>query len=102
MINVTLYKVVETKVGQTIAHLKHIGDVIVEPKDVSDTRVRVDKVLTEYIENNRTTAWGPVDKRTVYSVGEVTEADEVNTDVSIVSGAGLHAFREKDAALKWM
>lgn len=97
----TFYKVVETAAGETVAHLKHVGDVIVEP-EARDTQVRVDKVITQYIENNHTMGWGPVDKRTVYKVGEVTEADEVNTDVSIVSASGLHAFTEKDAALSWM
>lgn len=98
-----LYKVVQTDKGPTIAHLLSgpTDATLVFPDD-RETQVRADRLLVEYIENNENMGWGPVDGRTVYKIGEVTEAHSLNEDESVVSGAGLHAFTEREDARKWM
>jgi len=70
--------------------------------EADDSRLRADRLLVEHIENLTSTAWGPVDQRTVYSIGEVTRANTLETDESVVSGAGLHAFKDRDDAVTWM
>lgn len=97
----TYYKIVQTHDGPSVAHLTTDGldTELVEPKD---EQVRADKFRTEYIENNQPMGWGPVDGRTEYRIGEVTEADELNRDESAVSAAGLHAFTNRQDALDWM
>lgn len=98
----TLYKVVDTPDGPSIAHLRLPDDAATVEPDADDSRLRADRLLVEYIENLTRTAWGPVDQRTVYSIGEVTRADALETDESVVSGAGLYAFKERDDAVAWM
>lgn len=98
----TVYKVVDTDDGPTIAHLQVPDSATTVKPKANDSRLRADRLRTEYIENLTSTAWGPVDQRTVYSIGEVTRADALETDESVVSGAGLHVFRERDDAVAWM
>jgi len=97
-----VYKVVGTDDGPTICHLRVPCDATTVQPQVDDSRLRAEKLLTEYIENLKTTGWGVIDQRTVYSIGEITEADALETDESVVSGAGLHAFKKRKDAKKWM
>jgi hypothetical protein len=98
----TVHKVVETDTGLSIAELAvpdHAD--VVQPDGVDDSRVRVNEVVPEFIEDYSTTAWGPVSKNTVYEIGCVTRVG-LDRDESHVSGAGIHAFTEKKDAKKWM
>lgn len=97
-----VYKVVDTNDGPTIAHLQVPDSATTVQPEADDSRLRADKLRTKYIENLTSTSWGPVDQRTVYSIGEVTEADAFDSDPQTVSGAGLHAFKERDDAEAWM
>jgi len=98
----TVYKVVETETGLSVAELSVPVDAdIVQPDTAGDSRVRVNKVVPEFIEDYSTTAWGPVSKNTVYEIGCVTRAT-LNRDESQISSAGIHAFTEKKDAEKWM
>jgi hypothetical protein len=98
----TVHKVVETDTGLSIAELAVPDDAdIVQPDTVDDSRVRVNKVVPEFIEDYSTTAWGPVAKNTVYEIGCVTRAT-LDRDESQISSAGIHAFTERKDAKKWM
>lgn len=96
------YKVVKTANGPTVAHLVFPDGCTVVRPEADDSRLRVDRARTEFIEDMESTAWGPVDERTVYSIGEVTEAEQLDEDPEVVSGAGLHAFEKRQDAVKWM
>ncbi len=97
-----MFKVVDSNAGPTIAHLRPAdGATCVEP-DTSDSRSRLDRVVTTWLENNESLGWGPVDGRTEYRIGKVTKAPTLNRDETVVSGAGLHVFNERDDAVNWM
>lgn len=98
----TVYKVVETDVGLSIAELVVPDDAdIVQPDTAGDSRVRVNKVVPQFIEDYNTTAWGPVAQNTVYEIGCVTRV-ALDRDESHTSGAGIHAFTKRKDAQKWM
>ncbi len=96
------YKIVQSDAGPTVAHLDIPIDATVVRPNADDSRLRADRLLVEFLENMETMGWGPVDERTVYSIGEVTEADDLDEDEEVVSGAGLHAFRDREDALDWL
>jgi|APHM01.1.fsa_nt_gi hypothetical protein len=99
----TYYKVVQSDSGPTIAHLSlPSAAATCRPNCANDSRLRASALLVEWLENNEPMGWGPVDGRTVYKVGEVTEATGLNDDPSIVSGEGLHLFGERKDAADWM
>lgn len=97
-----VYKIVDSPSGHTVAQLNLVEGCRCLSPETSDSQVRANKVLTVYIENNEPEGWGPVDSRTVYRVGAVTESHDFNDDETTVSGAGIHAFREREDALDWM
>lgn len=98
-----LYKVVQSAEGPTIAHLLTVSSTtLVKPADADDSRVRADSLLVYHLENHEDVGWGPVDGRTVYQVGEQTEADNLDEDEETVSSAGLHAFEKREDAKRWM
>jgi hypothetical protein len=96
------YKIVQSDAGPTVAHLIVPESAVVIKPHVDDSHFRADRLLVEFLENMETMGWGPVDERTVYSVGEVTEVDDLDEDEEVVSGAGLHAFGDRGDALRWM
>lgn len=97
-----VYKVVQTDDGPSIAHLHLPEDAAAVLPDTDDSRLRASALVPTYIENLTDTGWGPVDGRTIYRIGERTEAPTIDRDESTVSGAGLHAFRERSDAEAWM
>lgn len=100
--NTTFYKVVDTNSGLSIAHIDaRIANHVITP-ETDDSRVRVDTCMTTYIENNESLGWGPIDQRTTYQIGETTNAEDICTDETNVSGAGLHLFTNRTDAIAWM
>jgi hypothetical protein len=99
----TYYKVVQSDTGPTIAHLT-IPEWATTccPNEANDSRLRASAVRVTYLENNQAMGWGPIDGRTVYSIGTVTEATGLDEDPSIVSGKGIHLFNDREDAVDWM
>jgi len=89
----TVFKVVQTESGPRVAHLRlPEGTNTFHRETASDSRFRAERLLPIFIEGCHTVGWGPVDGRTIYRIGEITVSD----------GYGLHAFRKRRDAEKWM